>query len=375
MLESEGKNNAAANGCTEAIISMDEIDNDPVIIGEIVVRRNIFLSRKIPATIHAKNNGIKFTIYREKYRSRYVPYQDLKAIDPINSFGRQKIIIHAYDGSEIINCHSTESKIGEFCRFVNEKISLLKRKPLAAKFALTKTEVPSEKNYTTWVYDEYGSAIDILFNQEGSTDDLLENLEREIASLTAGKESVANSPRSPVAASKYRRPVEDHPLFQRKHSYPWNIDYSKFRLKNILPASAVIIALLFTAIWVIGRAPMVPDNSGDEPLFAKSKPPDSPSSVDPTTPSQRPRDKSQRAMLHLITLMNDDDQYTRIIDRLRQKRELLNIDSSTLSNQIGWDASKLANIERHLIRATPMDLVNISIHINEDFYDAIEFSK
>jgi hypothetical protein len=352
----------------------DGISNDPVIIGEIIVRRKVFLSKRIPVTIRAKNNGLKITIFQQGHRSRYIPYQDLRSVVIRNIFGWKRILLHAEAGVESINCHSSDNKINAFCDFVNEKIALPKKKPLAARFALTKTEVPLEKNYTAWVYDEFGSAIDVLFNQEDPIDDLLAKLEIEITSSAARKESVTSSQSLAPPAIRYEPPADDYPLFRKKHSYPWNIDFGEIRLKRILPPSIAAIASLLAVAWVIDKASRSSITPGEDLSFSESAPSDDTPPVDHAA-NHHSKDRPPRAILHLITLMKDSDQYSSLIDRLRHKRELLNIDSATMSSEMGWDTNKLANIETQLIRADPMDIINISIHLGEDFLHMIEFQK
>lgn len=346
--------------------------NDPAIAGELVVRRRIFLSRKIPVTVTAKHNGVKFTVYRQQYRSRYVPYQDLRSVSSREVFGQKKINLYADVGVETINCHSSESKISEFCNFVNDKIAQTRRKPLAAKFALTRTEVPPEKNYTTWVYDEYGSAIDVLFNQEGSVDDLLEKLESEIASLTTKKERIEGSrQKTRSAVTEHKRPDEDYPLFRNRYSYLRNIDPDRIRPGRILLGGTAITAALFTLAWLADKRPITPIAPGSDLSLAKSIPSDDKQTI----PEEPGEETASRALLHLITLMQDDLRYNQLIARLKQKREALKIDRAALSNQMGWDIAKLENIEAQLTRATPMDIVKLSIHIDKDFHDIIGFEK
>jgi hypothetical protein len=346
--------------------------NDPAIAGELVVRRRVFLSRKIPVTVSAKYNGVKFTVYRQQYRSRYVPYQDLRSVSSREILGQWKIILHADVGVETINCHSPESKIIEFCNFVNDKIAHTRRKPLAAKFALTRTEVPPEKNYTTWVHDEYGSAIDVLFNEEGSFDDLLEKLESEIASLTTKKERPKGGRKSPSPAIDHKRPDDDYALFRNSYSFLGNIDPDKIRPGRILLAGTAITAALFSFAWLADKWPITPISSDSDLSLAKRPADDN---AIETIPGELVGETASRALLHLITLMQDDIGYSRLVQRLKQKREALNIDSAELSTHMGWDIARLDNIEAQLIRASPMDIVKLSIHIDEDFHDIIGFEK
>ena len=374
---SEGKPGCPTSGSLGAIVGMNENNdgrtNDPAIAGELIVRRRIFLSRKIPVTLQAKHNGVKLTIYRQKYRSRYVPYQDLRAAASREIFGQKKVMLHADVGVETINCHSSEARISEFCNFVNDKIAHTKRKPLAAKFALTRTEVPPEKNYTTWVYDEYGSAIDVLFNQEGSVDDLLEKLESEIASLTAKKDNPAGKQGASVAAAEYREPDEDYPLFRARNSYLGNIDPDGIRPGRIILGGTAIAGALFALAWLADKMPLAPISSESDLSLAKNAASDAETEAEASLDD--PDDPSSRALLHLITLMQDDLRYSRLIARLKQKREALEIDLAALSRKMGWETARLENIEAQRIRATPMDIVQLSIHIDEDFHDIIGFEK
>jgi hypothetical protein len=344
--------------------------NDPTITGELVVRRRMFLSRKIPVTVSAKHNGVKFTVYRQQYRSRYVPYQDLRSVSSRENLGQWKIVLHADVGVETINCHSPESKIIEFCNFVNDKIALTRKKPLAAKFALTRTEVPPEKNHTTWVHDEYGSAIDVLFNEEGSGsfDDLLEKLESEIASVTTKKERPKGGQKSPSPTIDHKHPDDDYPLFRNSYSF---LDPDKIRPGRILLAAAAITAALFSLVWLADKWPVTPISPNSDRSLAKM-PPANDKAIEP---EELAEEMASRALLHLITLMHDDTSYSRLIQRLKQKREALNIDSAELSAQMGWDIARLENIEAQLIRAAPMDIIKLSIHIDEDFHDIIGFEK
>ncbi|RUM96956.1 hypothetical protein EET67_15580 [Pseudaminobacter arsenicus] len=348
--------------------------NDPAIAGELVVRRRIFLSRKIPVTVTAKHNGVKFTVYRQQYRSRYVPYQDLRSVSSREIFGQKRIDLYADVGVETINCHSSDFRISEFCNFVNDKIAHTRRKPLAAKFALTRTEVPPEKNYTTWVYDEYGSAIDVLFNQEGSVDDLLEKLESEIASLTTKKERIEGSRRkSRSATPEHNRSDDDYQLFRNGYSFLRNIDPNKIRPGRILLGGTAITAALFTLAWLADKRPITPISPESDLSLAKSAL--SNDKAIETIPEEAGEETASRSLLHLITLMQDDTRYNQLITRLKQKREALKIDGAALSAQMGWDIARLENIEAQLIRATPMDIVKLSIHIDEDFHDIIGFEK
>jgi hypothetical protein len=128
---------------------------------------------------------------------------------------------------------------------------------------------------------------------------------------------------------------------------------------------------LFSLVWLADKWPVTPISPNSDRSLAKM-----PAANDKAIePEELAEEMASRALLHLITLMHDDTSYSRLIQRLKQKREALNIDSAELSAQMGWDIARLENIEAQLIRAAPMDIIKLSIHIDEDFHDIIGFEK
>ncbi|RUM95339.1 XRE family transcriptional regulator [Pseudaminobacter arsenicus] len=342
------------------------------ITGEITKRRKLFFLTNLSVVLRADDDGMTFAVTGNKNSSRIIPYRRLQSAAVSNLFGRRRVLLYADTGVEAIRCHAPESKIQEFCDFINSRIVAAERKPIAARFSLTKTEVPREQQRLFSPHVDYRSALETLFDQGESTDDLLETLEKEISSLNTLKTTIKAAKHTKRASIPIVTSKEDgFSLFGNSNSYRLDIFLKDFNTKKAIVTGATI-GVLSLSLWLLLNLPQMQPTIPE----ALSIPEQSTSSSEPELLSDVERPESRpRVLLHLITMMQDEEKYRFLIETLKLKRVAAGLDLGTLASRLGWETKKIEALESGAQRATPTEIIELTLAIKTDLIELTGFSQ
>lgn len=344
-------------------------DGGHFLTGRITIASKSFFPHRIPIVINATENGIKFTTHRKRLSARLMPYAELHLAVISNFLGRKKVVIYADSGVEAIRCFDSAKKISDFCRYVNENIISLRERTPSAKYKLTQLQAPTEHIPQTSepTADDHEPVLDLLFNPEKLDREFLEKIADELEidgrNNTSTKTSHSDGRRRSRAAHK----SELRNLFAKSDQTVWNFSLNRAHFRNTF-IGALVVALGALTVWQLsgirdtdpGLAaainPTKPSTSSPEPILHAEH-------AETSTDEKQPR-----PLARLVSIVQNDTQYHKLISILKQQRIRSGMSTLDLNKRLGWDKKTVKGIESGVIRAEAIDIIDYSVAIHADLY-------
>jgi hypothetical protein len=157
-------------------------------------------------------------------------------------------------------------------------------------------------------------------------------------------------------------------LFRNKKERVWNLNLSRGHIRKFL-LGASVVALGFVAAFQLSELP----DSEPGGVVTATKDPVRPQPNSP--PERQTRDTPPRALARLVSIMQDDQSYHLLINTLIQKRTKRGLGVQELRDRLGWNEARLMSIESKSVRASPIEIIDYALAINEDMHEIVESIK
>jgi hypothetical protein len=297
-------------------------------------------------------------------------YDALHSVSSRNFLGRKTLILHGISGVEAVRCSASQDELLNFCRFVNSRIAATEKKPVGARFKLTQLEAPPDARFTPQhPQEEYGSAIDALFDPIDWTEVLFDDLDKNVeidGHNFPDQGSTQQNTQIPHITSRRDLPKRRLP---RQVNGSSRIVVQEPRRQTTKPRWAIgtlAVLLLSGTLWWRSGFPS-DETKAVEPLEITKLPIQSMESGR----ERQPTDLNSRVALRLLQIMQDEREYAQLVDIFRKHRQAQGLTTDQVSTALGWGQTELTELESGMKRPKLIGLIDLAMAIRLDIHDTI----
>jgi hypothetical protein len=250
-------------------------------------------------------------------------------------------------------------------------------KPIGARFNLTRIEIPPKSTFATEAIrsDQYGSAIDLIFNPLNLAD-LLEELGNNV-DLTNHK-----TPRSAVASKRQKKVETSLPNARTNRPPIFGRRVDAQRKANRAKRNWLVLPLIFipgfSGLWWVATFVPAETTIEEGAETARRPEPSKPANEarqDHLDPRTEQHHLKPRTAERLLQIMQNDSEYTRLMAIFREHRAAMGLSIDQASGLVGWTESDLVDVESAAVRPNVLGLVHLALAIKLNIHDAIERVK
>jgi hypothetical protein len=340
------------------------------LVGRLERPGSLLWSRKVSVTVLATEDEVCFIPYDGSRIAKSFLYDALHSVSSRNFLGRKALILHGIGGVEAVRCSASQDELLDFCRFVNSRIAATEKKPVGARFKLTQLEAPPDARFTPeHPQEEYGSAIDALFDPIDWTEALFDDLDKNVeidGQNFADQRPTQQNTQIPYYTSRRDLPKRRLPRQVNGSSRIVVEEPRRWTTKRSWVIGTLAVLLLSGTLWWRAGFSRHETKAG-EPLEITELPIQSVESG----PERQPTDFNSRMAARLLQIMQDDREYAQLMDIFRKHRQALGLTPDQVSAALGWGQTELNELELGIKRPKLIGLIDFALAIDLDIHDAV----